>query len=53
MMELPNTPEILQKHKIKIKKNTNKDLNHKDPTKAIDVSSIDAPIVITVKDYDK
>ena len=52
-MELPNTQEILQKHKLESKSNTNEDLNHKDPTKAIAVSSIDNTIAITVKDYDK
>ena len=46
MMELP-------KHKLKSKSNTSKDLKHKDTAKAIDVSSVNDPIVITVKDYDK
>ena len=48
MMKLPDLREILQKHIIKGKSN-----NNKDPTKPIDVSSIDDHIVITVKDYDK
>ena len=52
MMELPNIQEILQKHELKSKSNTHKYLNHPDPTKAIDVTSIENPIVITVKDYE-